>query len=145
MKWWRVLCVALIVVATVVPGYAASPVPLPDDISIVPPDSSVPQDLALFSGKWGHGRWDGVLDHILVVEQVSRTEARAVYAYGVAPLWNIFQSGWQRVVGEFTEKGELRLVLRNGAAVTYWFKRGKLKGEYERRGNYSAVTLEKIE
>lgn len=59
--------------------------PLPTDVRVVPPEAAVPQQLAAFSGKWS-GVWDGILHHILVVEEITPPHAAViVYAWGTAP------------------------------------------------------------
>lgn len=126
----------------------AEEVPLPSDLKIVPPDPSVPPELAKFSGKWGEGkdRWDGQLAHILVVEQVDSKGAQVVYAYGTASQWWITRPDWIRLRGEFTDKHELVLKFKNGAVATYRFNGEKLDGTYRsRRGFDYHITLSRAE
>ena len=62
-------------------------VPLPEDINIVKAGPDVPPEIAAFSGKW-EGDWAGVLDAVLIVTEINRTEATVIYAWGDAPEWN---------------------------------------------------------
>ena len=56
--------------------------PLPDDMKIVSPPSTVAQDAAAFSGAW-LGAWGGELPTALVVERVrSNGTARVIYSWG---------------------------------------------------------------
>ena len=69
-------------------GCAEEPIPvppMPPDLRVVPPPTSVPRENAKFSGRWV-GKWDDALDHILVVELEIQndpaTEVIAVYSWG---------------------------------------------------------------
>ena len=59
-------------------------VPLPANVEITPPAAVVPPALAAFTGRWA-GQWDGLLPHILIVEEVQPPHARVIYAWGTAP------------------------------------------------------------
>jgi hypothetical protein len=65
--------------------------PLPDDIKIVPPDSSVPPEIAAFFGK--SGKWAGTYvvpmissfpsakaEVILILEEIKEKEAKIIFA-----------------------------------------------------------------
>lgn len=126
----------------------ADEVPLPSDLKIMAPDSSVPPELAKFSGRWGEGKdkWDEQLAHILVVERVDQKDAGIVYAYGTASQWWINTPGWIRLRGEFTDKNELVLKFRSGAVATYRFNGDKLESTYRsRRGFDYHITLHRSE
>lgn len=71
------------------------PVPMPPDLRIIPPPADVPPERAAFSGVWV-GRWDNVLDTGLAVDEITSSRVSAVYAWGVAPSWNINRAGWVR-------------------------------------------------
>ena len=123
-------------------------VPLPADIKIVAPDPSVPQDQAAFSGKW-YGVWNGnVLDHILVVEEIRANEVMVVYAYGTAPLWNIYQAQAVRLKGTFV-KGDLVVELpRSQATATYHLKNnGTITATRETThgGGHAQATMKRVE
>jgi hypothetical protein len=80
------------------PSISATPpsiASLPSDVRIVPPEAAGPQQLAAFSGKWS-GVWDGILQHVLVVEEITPPHAVVIYAWGTAPQWQIAQPGWSR-------------------------------------------------
>lgn len=83
--------VVLVVVLTLASLVSAQPaVPLPADLTVEAPGADVPPELAKFAGVWGNGAWDGVLSHVLVVEQMRPDgQARVVYAYGDAPDRNV--------------------------------------------------------
>ena len=141
------LSVALLVGSAASPGIqcvsAQVFAPLPDSTTIVPPDPALPPDLRAFSGKWS-GSWEGMLDHILVVEEITPKEATFVYAWGTCPAWNIREPGWVRVKGTL-EDGALRASLPNGAAVTYTLTSdGKLSGTYSFRGRISRAQMTKV-
>lgn len=99
------------------PSAAMSGVPLPTDLRIVAPGPAVPAELAAYSGRWV-GAWDRVLDHVLVVEEITPPSAVFVYAWGTAPQWDILRPGWVRARGAFVG-GELQARLNGGVHVVY--------------------------
>lgn len=143
----RALLVAVLTALVMVAGTSyAEEVPLPSDLKIVPPDPSVPPELAKFSGKWGDGndKWDGQLAHILVVEKVDAKGAQVIYAYGTASQWWITAPGWERMRGKFNEKGELVVTGKRGEA-TYRLSGDKLEGSYRGRACCYKITLSRVE
>jgi hypothetical protein len=117
--------------------------PLPLDVRIVPPETAVLQQLAAFSGKWS-GVWDGLLHHVLVVEEITPPHAVVVYAWGTAPQWQIAQPGWSRVQGEFVD-GALKLSLRHPATAMYRLQPdGTLDAIYEWAGGISRANLTRV-
>ena len=69
-------------------------VPLPD--AAVPASTrDVPAPYSQFAGAWA-GRWGNMLDHILIVEAISKSgEAQVIYATGDQPEWKMNHS-WER-------------------------------------------------
>lgn len=122
-----------------------TPIPLPQDMEIVPPNPGLPPGIKAFSGKW-FGVWDGILQHVLVVEQISPPNVTAIYAYGSAPSWNINNPSYSRVQGEI-EPGTLKLTLRRTAAtVTYRIQPdGSLDATYESRGGMARAKMKRID
>jgi hypothetical protein len=128
------------------PAGSATPpsvAPLPVDVRIVPPEAAVLQPLAAFSGKW-FGVWDGILQHVLVVEAITPPHAVVIYAWGTAPQWQIARSGWSRVQGEFVD-GALKLSLRRPATAMYRLQPdGTLDATYEWAGGISRANLTRV-
>lgn len=57
-------------------------VPLPNDIDIITPDESIPQELAAFSGCW-EGKWsDYATETALIVEEINTKSAKVIYCLG---------------------------------------------------------------
>lgn len=84
MLTFRPLWLILVCILLLVPVAAGqSDVPLPPEIRILPPAQDVPRDQAAFSDKW-FGRWDGMLVHVLIVEEIALDPSRVivVYAWG---------------------------------------------------------------
>jgi len=73
---------------------AIKSVPLPPDIKIVPPSFDVPQEIAAFSGKWT-GLWEGYFNSILIVEEITSTEAKVLYANEADARWKV-KAGYKR-------------------------------------------------
>ena len=68
---------------------AADEVPLPEDITIVPPSPDLPKEIAAFSGKWqgtwiiARGRSEKIpRNAVLIVEKIDEQEAKIIYAFG---------------------------------------------------------------
>lgn len=120
-------------------------VSFPSDVRIVAPGPQVPQDAARFSGAW-FGRWEGILSHILVVEEISGDPSRvvAIYAYGNAPQWRI-SAAWGRHRGSISQ-GELRLDrFSNGAQAMYRMRSNDvLDGIYELQGQITRGTFQRV-
>ena len=120
---------------------ALSGVPLPPDVAIVAPAPEVPKDLVGFSGKWS-GTWDGILDHVLIVEEINPPRAQTIYASGTAAQWNIREGSFVRVRGQFVEGG-LKLTLPGRTAFYRLQPDGTLEGTYsiEARGLVSRAVM----
>jgi CubicO group peptidase (beta-lactamase class C family) len=116
---------------------------LPHDVTIVPPQSSMPVERAAFSGQWA-GLWEGVVPHILVVEQITPDSAVAVFAWGMARRWNIHQGRWTRVPARFVD-GTLQLKLQRPATVTYRLQPdGTLSATYEGAWDWGRATMRRM-
>lgn len=119
-------------------------IPLPQDMKIVPPNPNLPPDIKSFSGKW-FGVWDGILQHVLVVEYISPPNVTAIYAHGSAPSWNINSPSFSRVQGEI-EPGTLKLTLGRPATVTYRIQPdGTLDATYEWTGGMARAKMKRID
>jgi hypothetical protein len=119
-------------------------VPLPSDLRIVQPAAGVPKELGAFSEKWT-GVWDGILNHILVVEEINPPHAIAVYAYGAAVEWGIDSPGWRRIRGEFIDSTTLKLSLPQPATVIYRMQAdGTLDATYEYAGGISRAKMTRM-
>ncbi len=116
---------------------------LPDDAVVVPPNSKVPATIRKFSGKW-FGVTEGILDHLLVVEKINENlEVDAIFSWGVAYQWNIFEPGWQRFKGKI--ENQKLIISDDQLQITYQFNsEGNLDAVYERPGVYSYTELIKL-
>jgi dienelactone hydrolase len=119
-------------------------VPLPADLAVAPPAPDVPPELRRFVGAWAKGAWDGVVPHVLVVEQVdARGDATVVFAHGDAPDWGLTR-GQARVVADIDDD---LLVLRwppGQARVEYRLHGDQLTGSYLGEGVASTITLSRV-
>ena len=118
----------------------------PENMTINPPPEAIPKELAKFSGSW-FGVADGILNTAIVVEEIyNKHEAKAIYAWGVAPRWNINKAGWQRFSGKF-QHGNLVLSDETKTQIITLkiMPNGKMEECYQRPGIYSKVILTKIE
>ena len=116
---------------------------LPSNVRIIPPEATVFQQLAAFSGKWS-GVWDGTLHHILVVEEITPPHAVVIYSLGHRTPVAVAQPGWDQVQGEFVD-GALKLSLRRPATVMYRLQPdGTLDATYEWAGGISRANLMRV-
>jgi len=141
--------VALTVASLLAVGCASGPstAPLPADLAIVAPDSSVPPDVRALSGKWS-GKWRGLAggqqqETLLVVEKIAGTEAAVVYSQGDH---SRFRSLYHRTTAK-VEPGVLTfsIALKDGPAVyTYRLQPdGSLDAKMEYRGFNAVSTLKR--
>lgn len=135
--------VLLALVAAPISGsaFAQSDVPLPNNIQVKPPARGVPKQLAAFSGRWA-GVWDGVMNTVLVVEEITSSSAVAVYGWGNAPMWNT-RAGWERVEGVW-EGRSLKLTFSNGVVTRYSLQAdGTLDARYQRGSTVARARMTK--
>jgi dienelactone hydrolase len=84
-------------------GCARAQIPLPPDLSIETPGSSVPAEDAAFSGAWGNGASSGNIPTALIVEQIAADgTAEAIYARGAAEHPKV-GAGWRRMQGRIKD------------------------------------------
>jgi dienelactone hydrolase len=109
---------------------ASAQVPLPDDIAIAPPASTVAKEQAAFSGSW-LGSWGGDLPTALIVEQVhSNGTANVIYAWGEPPM-KFFKPGWVRQTAKI-DGHKLEFISGGGADVEFSLEtNGLLFGHYQ--------------
>lgn len=123
-----------------VPVTVSLPVPVPGDLRITLPSSSVPPNRAAFSGVWV-GKWDNILDTALVVQEFTTLGISGIYAWGVAPSRKISRAGWSRVSGRFAGPDELHVQM-GGALVVYQMRPdGRLDGVF---GGQARTILTKV-
>ena len=115
-------------------------VPLPPDVRVVRGED-VPLARAAFVGKW-YGLWDGQVEHILVVQDVSASGASVIYAWGETA--SGVKEGFVRVNGHF-DGDLLVLMLSRPATVKYRMRPdGKLDGQFNAGMNRSTSVLSKM-
>jgi hypothetical protein len=118
-------------------------IPLPEDVKIVKPDMMLSQAVRGFSGKW-FGVWDGVLEHILVVEQINPPKAVAIYAIGESQSRRM-KASYSRTEGQI-EPNKLEFIFKRPAIVTYFLQPdGTLKAAYEWSGGISYAIMKRLE
>lgn len=116
---------------------------LPAWIHLAPPARNLPADVKAFCGRWS-GRWDGILDHVLVVERVTRHRAELIYATGVARQWNFNRARWVRVRGSVKPR-VLKAQLPRPAEVTYVLEEDStLDALYEWSGGLSKAVMRRL-
>ena len=130
-------------------------IPILADVSITPPDSSVPAELARLSGAWV-GEWRGartgayMMDHVYVFEKVSNTSV-TVASMGVGRFvgdsnTNYGQTWANRYELQPETTTPLTVTLPNGNRVTFQIQDGQLKTRsVHRSGNSQVGTFKKIQ
>ncbi len=77
----------LVVFWAILPTYVStgalggSRIPLPNDINIVAPDSSLREEIRALPRGW-EGTWDSGLDVVFIIEKIDNKEAETIYARG---------------------------------------------------------------
>ncbi|MCA8928725.1 MAG: hypothetical protein KDC18_11695 [Alphaproteobacteria bacterium] len=106
------------------------PAVAPAGTAVVAPASDVPAQMAAFSGTW-RGKWQRVLDALLVVETVSPTgQVQATYAWADALNWSI-HAGSTRLKGQITGNTLQLEPLPDGGKIHYVMRPdGSLDGHY---------------
>jgi dienelactone hydrolase len=139
---------ALVVLGSIfsllLPTLSHAQFPLPQDVQIVAPGLKVPAQAAAFSGVWAGGAWDGILPHVLIVENITDAgDASVIYSFSDASDWNV-KASFSRVQGRI-DNGRLMFTLRNGEAHVEYIigEGGDLKGTYTRGKGVSKVSLTK--
>lgn len=119
-------------------------IPLPSDLTIVPPAESLPAEVKAFSGKWG-GTWDFTLDHVLVVERINSPDnVVVIYARGRAPAFNMHEPWFGRINARIID-GVLSFPLRNGAVTYQPLSPGELTGTLKEGTKVSRINMKRIE
>ncbi len=117
--------------------------PLPDDVNIRTPAADVPEKYTGFSGRWGPGKWDGELCHVLVVETIDpEGEAEVIYSWGTSKRWNI-KAGWIRNTGRIVGSKLKMKQPYNEDRVNYWLDGDILYGRYYGREAYNIELMRK--
>jgi len=114
----------------------------PENMTVQAPPEDIPEQFARFSGTW-FGVDDGILNTAIVVEEiVNQHKAKAIYAWGVAPQWNINKAGWQRLEGEFRD-GKLILPHQTSSQIITlkMLPDGKIEETYQRPGINTKIIL----
>ena len=91
--------------------------------------------------KWS-GVWDGILHHVLIVEEITPPHAVVIYAWGTALQWQIAQPGWSRVQGRIPGRGTETLF---ATPATYMYRLqpdGTIDATYEWAGGISRANLD---
>ncbi|MGH8068278.1 MAG: dienelactone hydrolase family protein [Candidatus Entotheonellia bacterium] len=115
---------------------------LPPDVRIESPGPEVPAPAAAFSGIWAGGAWDGILPHVVIVEQVSPTgNAAVISSWGDAPDWQLTR-GFTRVQGRIDHGRLLLEYPSRGARAEYVIDaQGALQGTYTRGSAVGKIVL----
>ncbi len=131
----------------------AASVPIPSDIQIVPPDPSLPKELAAFSGKW-QSRWynmsdpGGECDAVLIVEKIDEKRAVVIYCWGDSDRWGVRKGYTPRIFARISkEDGKYVLSwfgLKIGAKMEFWLSsNGKKLEGYEGKWG-SNITMKRM-
>lgn len=104
-----------------------------------------PGFLGTWIGAWENRAGERLIDMALVVEKMDGASAKTVYLWGSAPQLGVNAPGQFQVTGALEGDDTLRLVLPNGAQVTYRLSpdEQKLAGEHSRDGRVTRGVLER--
>lgn len=123
-----------------------STVPVPANAAIETPDSALPANVKGFSGKWT-GTWihsQTRMDHVLIVQSVTASSAKVIYAWGEPSNNYINIQPGSRTMNGTIKDGVLSLTHPSGATAKYTLKAdGTLDGVYTSQGFNSTATLKR--
>lgn len=122
----------------------ANEAPLPDDLTIIPPNADVAPELAAFSGLWA-GAWGGSLAGKLAVTEVNADgSVTAIYAWGNNP--GRFEGGWAELTGQISGNRLTLTAFNSGAQASYQMSdEGVLNGTYNSDGEITRGVFRKAE
>lgn len=150
-----VVWVVMVICSCATTNYAVLPQPV--DIQIISPETDIPLELRIFSGKWS-GRWwmlscpsSHGLDAVLTIERIEKTQeairAAVTYCWGNSPEWNT-SMGCERFDASFSrlKKGEPTLLW--GSDIRRFEFRlsdngNKLKGSLKTSRGEAFITMRK--
>ncbi len=119
---------------------------LPADVTIVPPDPSIPAAIARYSGTW-RGAWGGSMEHVMIVESIP-TPATAMIIFATGSNTTLgYQPGWRRGSARF-EDGKLIYESTTSSVTTQYIvqSNGTLAATYRNppMGLYGQATMTKV-
>ena len=88
--------------------------------SAPPPADGLRPELAAFSGRWA-GRWSGILESVLIVEQIDAKQATIILAWGDAPRWKI-EKGFMRQAATVVDGPDAEIRFVAGSTFTVRMK-----------------------
>ncbi len=118
----------------------------PSDIKIIPPDPSIPKEIAAFSGVWV-GKWQNGRNHALIVKEIKGNTAEVIYLWGIDPQTFGSRSGSRSTSGTFAN-GQLKVSLAGKYDAYYKLADdGTLSGSWESgwNGNQMPGQLHRIQ
>lgn len=77
---------------------ATNGIPLPEEITIMPPAKDLPKALAAFSGRW-EGSWELTPDFNLIVSDINANAAEIIYAFSSSPRWRL-EADYQKLTAK---------------------------------------------
>lgn len=123
MKIFVVLAVGIVLVSILFCPLAMAAPPMPNDVKMVQPDSSLPKEIAGFWGKWEGS--DSVMKLFIIVEKIGKEKANLyIWRSGFQQI----PEGWERIEAKVSkESGKYKLSYPNNmGSTTSWV----LNGEY---------------
>lgn len=106
---------------------SANEIPLPDNITIVPPAADLPKTIAAFSGRW-EGSWELTPDFKLIVSNINESKAEIIYAFNAAPRWRL-EADCQKLTAD----------VLNGSAPTITWGNERVRFEFTLNENRETI------
>src|SRR5512139_3283018 len=105
MKIFVVLAVGIVLVSILLCPLAMAAPPMPNDVKMVQPDSSLPKEIAGFWGKWEGS--DSVMKLFIIVEKIGKEKANLyIWRSGFQQI----PEGWERTEAKVSkESGKYKL------------------------------------
>ena len=123
------------------------PLPPPEKIEIVPPDPSLPPEIAAFSGRW-EGIWnESGRKAVIIVEKIDSKEAQIIHGYGRARA--IDKPNWGRLKGKIIGGNRIDVPLyptgKHFSEMNKDLKTISGVSEFPRQMVPSTITMHKVE
>jgi len=125
--------------------YGRLGMPLPAELTIVPPTADVSPELAMISGVW-FGTLYGYPEKssqsvLLVVQYIDNYTATVIHSYR----YQDGTGGWDKVSYRVAENNTLERILPSGKTFRFRLVNGKLEGERIADGRRATITMTKQE
>lgn len=115
-------------------------------VSVQKPGSNISTERKKFSGRWGNGRWNGVLCQDIHVLRIHADNTAEIFdGQGPHQPWGVWAAGHMRkaqFIPAVDDRGDIMRVEHSGAVIDYWVKGDTMYGlRREKNGDQLAIKM----